>query len=1059
MKKTIIKAMSVMLAVVLTLTAAPLSGFVGLELPEWLDFSVMSKAEGNSGTCGENLSWNFDESTGTLTISGTGDMFGYATNGAPWEGFKENIQTVVINKGVTSIGAATFFSCKNITSVTIPDGVTTIGMNAFCYCEKLTDINLPSSLTIIEDGAFYWCTRLKNVKFNENVTKIGMEAFTCTDITEVTIPYSMESIGDWAFLGCKNLTNIFVDSFNKYYSSDEYGVLFNKDKTILIQYPIGNTRNNYVVSSTVKTIEPSAFFNCLNLETIMVNINNKNYSNDRYGVLFNKDQTTLIAYPAGNSRTSYIIPKSVTKITYEAFYNCVNLNNIAIPESISTIEYGQFENCTNLTTITIPKGVTKIDEYAFNNCTSLKDVYYSGTKDEWDDISICSYNSYLEKATIHYNSTGSDNPAESDEMQDGLYVFSNNMAMSYMIGDRIFLAVSQVDNGNYSVPEKLSISFMDTAKIKLIDIFDYDYLKNSLPNPTDDIFPENFKYCKFVLLEAIEEGITDFVLTNSDTKDTFRSYIMVSEDTDASYRADKIGTRVDHGEEYNFVVNGIVISDFKYTKTSGGYDFEMNAYNSKYSLGVVEVYNADGTLRQVEKIDKFSSADNVVGVFAEGWYLLEDFARGELITFKQDSTNKKTHIRVFVPQEGYIRVTNDSAVSTSCFILNLFDAISSSGGIVSETSSLNDSQIDILDKKILEKFIFNTFYMETAQRYQENLKNMVAENITETVLLSLISQIGGIAEGLLMDIDLSFADICKEALGTAASIGEEIFTKVTGIYGATIGAMMNSRTVINYANQMRDWIITTDKQGYYGIKTPYNANYDSGILTSGDGITVKTNENVSSEVILQTVRILKDDSITTELNTGEILNDYIVYNISLVKDGEEIQPDGPVTVSLKVPLGFGNRVSVSRQREDGSWQLIEATVKNGIISFEVDHFCKFVIGNVVGNFNINQPSTTTIRHKDGIKLHANVEGTAPTGSYVVWTASNGNFKTEEINDGNSLQIISDKNGKTTFTATLYSADGDVLATDTIEMKSKAGFFDKLGSFFRSLFGGTKIHEN
>ena len=110
-------------------------------------------------------------------------------------------------------------------------------------------------------------------------------------------------------------------------------------------------------------------------------------------------------------------------------------------------------------------------------------------------------------------------------------------------------------------------------------------------------------------------------------------------------------------------------------------------------------------------------------------------------------------------------------------------------------------------------------------------------------------------------------------------------------------------------------------------------------------------------------------------------------------------------------------------------------------------------------FSIQEPSMTTIRHKDGIKLHAKVDGTAPKGSYIEWTASNGNFKTEEINNGDSLQIISDKNGYTTITATLYDAGGNELARDTIEMRSKAGFFDKIGSFFRSLFAGTKIYEN
>ncbi|MBR2952776.1 MAG: hypothetical protein IKC45_00155 [Clostridia bacterium] len=114
--------------------------------------------------------------------------------------------------------------------------------------------------------------------------------------------------------------------------------------------------------------------------------------------------------------------------------------------------------------------------------------------------------------------------------------------------------------------------------------------------------------------------------------------------------------------------------------------------------------------------------------------------------------------------------------------------------------------------------------------------------------------------------------------------------------------------------------------------------------------------------------------------------------------------------------------------------------------------------NVDYKFNIKTPSTTSINHKDGIILYAQINGNTPDGTYVEWTFNNDNFKTT-VQDNNSLKIISDKNGTTTFTATLYSADGDVLATDTIEMKSKAGFFDKIGSFFRSIFGGTKIYEN
>lgn len=764
-------------------------------------------------------------------------------------------------------------------------------------------------------------------------------------------------------------------------------------------------------------------------------------------------------WSAHNSNIRNIIMcDGITSIGHGAFSNCTSITNIVIPDGVTEIGDFAFSNCSSLTNVTIPCSVISIMNSAFNECYNLTDVYYSGTEEQWNKIDFALHLDELFNATIHYNSTSTDNPSEPEGTQSDLYVFSDNMSMSYMVDDVIFFAVSQLNNGGYSIPEKLSLTFTDSSVVELIDIYDYNDIESGKYSANVGSFPEEFKKCNFIVLKAKKEGMTEFVLTNSDTKDTFKTVITVSEDEYSVLRADNTPTRVLHGEEYNYIINGMVVSDFKCNQASGGYNFKMNIYNQQYSLGVVEVYTSDGTLIKVEKINKFAPATTVAGTFIDGYYLLEDAFKGEAMTFKGSQIAEETLIDIFVPNNGYIRITNDSAVSTSCYLLNLFDAILSSGGIVSGTESLTEEQIDLVGKKAISKFISNTYYLETAKRFQENMKDMVAENVTETVLLSMIQQTGGMAKGLLMEIDLDFGDICKEALGTSSGIAEDVFTKVTGTYGKVLSGMMTVRKTMNFATQILDWTTTTNKQAYFSIMTPYKSDYDSGVLTSGDGIKVDTNGNVSSEVLLQTVRILKDDVITVELSTGEILNDYIVYNISLVKNGEEVQPDGTVTVYLNVPSGFGDKVSVSRQREDGSWQLIEATVKNGVISFEIEHFCNFVIGDVVGSFNIQTPSITTIRHKDGIKLHAKVEGTAPKGSYIEWTASNSNFKTEEINDGNSLQIVSDKNGNTTFTATLYSEDGEVLATDTIEMKSKAGFFDKISSFFRLLFGKPTIHE-
>lgn len=110
-------------------------------------------------------------------------------------------------------------------------------------------------------------------------------------------------------------------------------------------------------------------------------------------------------------------------------------------------------------------------------------------------------------------------------------------------------------------------------------------------------------------------------------------------------------------------------------------------------------------------------------------------------------------------------------------------------------------------------------------------------------------------------------------------------------------------------------------------------------------------------------------------------------------------------------------------------------------------------------FSVKEPSKTTIRNKDGIILHAEIEGNAPAGSYVEWTSSNSNFDKTVMNDGKSMRIIANNKGNTTFTATLYDVNGNVLATDTVELYSQSGFFDKIVGFFRSLFGTTKNYES
>ena len=317
---------------------------------------------GDSGTCGDNLTWVLDNK-GTLTISGTGAMTNYEDECSPWY-CDRSIYSIIIDDGVTSIGPVAFYGCENLTSVTIPNSVTSIGDYAFCCCDSLSTVAIPNSVT---------------------------------------------SIGSNAFSFCDSLTGIWVNEKNPSYSSDDAGVLFNKDQTILIQAP-SEIRGTYAIPNSVISIDDQAFSGCDCLSSvtipnsvtsigdyafefydsltgIWVDVNNPSYSNDASGVLFNKDQTILIQAPSEISG-AYAIPSSVTAIGEEAF-----------------------GFCESLTSVTIPNSVTSIGDAAFLNSLSLTDVYYTGTEAQWNEIDIDSYNERLTHATIHYEEEDPNAPA------------------------------------------------------------------------------------------------------------------------------------------------------------------------------------------------------------------------------------------------------------------------------------------------------------------------------------------------------------------------------------------------------------------------------------------------------------------------------------------------------------------------------------------------------------------------------------------------------------------------------------------------------------------------
>lgn len=219
---------------------------------------------------GNSIEWNFDKATGELTISGHGDMEDYDNdnNTSPWYKYAKSIKKVTVNEGVTSIGNLAFYECVKLQRVTIPNGVTRIGDSSFSLCESLTNVIIPESTTVIGDGAFFGVP-MTSISIPEGVSSIGSDAFLATEISFLEIPANVIYIGDRAFAN-NFLITIKVSPDNSYYCNDEHGVLFNKSKTELIQFPGGNDITTYNVPDGVKTIRTGAFEDSIHLEKVTV---------------------------------------------------------------------------------------------------------------------------------------------------------------------------------------------------------------------------------------------------------------------------------------------------------------------------------------------------------------------------------------------------------------------------------------------------------------------------------------------------------------------------------------------------------------------------------------------------------------------------------------------------------------------------------------------------------------------------------------------------------------------------------------------------------------------
>ena len=442
---------------------------------------------------------------------------------------------MTIPDSVTSIGDSTFRDCTGLTSVTIGNGVISIDSWAFCGCTGLTSVTIPNSVTSIGDSAFYDCNNLTGLLLGNNVANIGNSTFyNCSSLTDLEIPDSVISIGEFAFYGSHfgdifipervnyigrgaltswySPAKITVDESNLHYSSDEYGVLYNKDKTELIRYPTGNPRSSFSIPNTVQIVADYAFFGSDYLTVIEFSDTVKcigEYS--FYGC------EVLINVFLGNG---------VKSIGDNAFGMCKNFQTITISESTTCIGDYAFANCDNLKIVVIFSDVSNIGSGVFIRCDSLTDVFFVGSKEQWDNILIGDDNDIL------YDNIKFDYEYERPFYAVGFC--GDNLSWTlYADGELLISGVGAMYDYNYIVPEEKAPWYSIRFSIKKITVEDginnigsaafygcRDLISITIPNTVTSIGDYAFFSCMNLNSIKIPDSITsigDYVFSNCDS--------------------------------------------------------------------------------------------------------------------------------------------------------------------------------------------------------------------------------------------------------------------------------------------------------------------------------------------------------------------------------------------------------------------------------------------------------------------------------------------------------------------------------------------------------------
>lgn len=562
----------------------------------------------------------------------------------------------------------------------------------------------------------------------------------------------------------------------------------------------------------------------------------------------------------------------------------------------------------------------------------------SGSK--YDDTCISEIRLYGIDTSSYFQEYLEDNPSVNDpvENEDGLILYSDYSNLSIRKGSTITFAAGILTDGE-RVADVSGINFQ---------IEDTSILKMTITDTKD-----NYRYVKF---KGLAEGTTKVAFTDSGTGHAAQVSITVYDDHYLLYTLNSVPTqKIDKYPTNIYNANGLYIDSYQYiVNADQSATVSFDVYNTNYTYGAVEVYDENGNIKDAVLIEKMTSSNTSIkeALWDNIGYLVRDIIDGDVLSYRQESGySKRTDISVIIPKNGYIKITNDPENSLLVGFVNSVDGLMSMASLAGDIKEFSFNSVEFA-KKLTKELVNNQIYAELIVDGSDFSKKLWKNVTKETFITS--ESMGSFTDTITKNInELNLGSIIADtAKDFGWEIGEDVFIHFAGPAGTALNVMFIMGKAENLIIQQNDLIQSA------GVGSIYIQNQGGGIRACQQ-IKVESEEFISSDTALNVFTVTLDSEILDAIkNYNPVAYEAMTkgitrtYNISLIKSGEETQPDGKVTVYIPISEDFKTlayageltgKIRIYRVEENGRLTEMDVKIDDGCFVFTTDHFSLYTI--------------------------------------------------------------------------------------------------------------------